>query len=312
MLSTGYFLIYRKEIIKIQSFHIYILLSFSAAMKKNNTKKTHPLVRLRRKSRLLWKFTKTSVLDSPWYGRTLFMMALFLLILKMFLMHEAYGAILASNHFLVTVMNYISILSSDFMIVGLVFVGAFLNAMFRHRILRWVINSISLFLMLLYVSDMFSIYYFQSRFYLFDMLQFFSIKNSVTYVMYPFVWAFFFVGILFILFLVVQRWFPVIRQKNMHLRAALVFLGVCTFFSIVNLTSLTDFHFRDNVLSINLQEVSTVLGDTSVNTALEKPYTDYFTPFVGQKRTGDVIVIFAESFSVVDSLKMGGLHNNLS
>lgn len=28
-------------------------------------------------------------------------------------------------------------------------------------------------------------------------------------------------------------------------------------------------------------------------------------PFAGQKRTGDVIVIFAESFSAVDSLQVG-------
>ena len=181
-------------------------------------------------------------------------------------------------------------------------VGPFLNAMFRHRILRWVINSISLFLMLLYVSDMFSIYYFQSRFYVLDLWQFFSIKNSVTYVMYPFIWAFFFVSILFVCFLLVQRWFPVIRRKNMHLRTALVFLGVCMLFSIINLVSSSEFHFRDNVLSINLQQVGTLLGDKTINGPLTKSYPDYYLQFAGQKRTGDVIVIFAESFSTVDSI----------
>lgn len=203
----------------------------------------------------LWEQIKEAVLYSPWYGRTLLMMVVFLVVMKLFLMHSAYGAVLLTDTFSGTLMNYISIMASDFMIVGLVFVGAYINAMYRNRIVRWVINVIALLLMLLYVSDMFSIYYFQSRFYMLDLLQFFSFKNSHTYVVYPFIRALFFVAMLFIFFLLVQKWFPMIRRKNMHLRAALVFFGVCVFFSMVNFLSRTDFHFRDNVLAINLQEI---------------------------------------------------------
>lgn len=50
------------------------------------------------------------------------MMAVFLVVLKLFLMHEAYGAVLWSDTFSVTLVNYVSILASDFMVVALVFV----------------------------------------------------------------------------------------------------------------------------------------------------------------------------------------------
>lgn len=254
-------------------------------------------------------FVKDAVLYSPWYGRTLLMMAIFLVILKLFLVHIAYGAVMVTETFSGTLINYVTILASDFMIVGLIFVGAFLNAMFRHRVLRWCINCSALLLMLLYVSDMFSIYYFQSRFYFLDLLQFFSFTNSASYVLYPFVRALFFVTILFVFFLLVQKLFPVIRRKNMHLRAALVFFGICFLFSLVNFFSQADFHFRNNVLAINIQEVSSrISGSSNVKAA---PYEHYFLPFAGQKRTGDVIVVFAESFSVVDSLRAGGIYDYL-
>lgn len=254
----------------------------------------------RKQKRTFVEFVKDAVLYSPWYGRTLLMMAIFLVILKLFLIHTAYGAVLVTETFSGTLVNYVTILASDFMIVGVIFVGAFLNAMFRHRVLRWCINIGALLLMLLYVSDMFSIYYFQSRFYVLDLIQFFSVKNSASYVRYPFVRALLFVTILFVFFLLVQKLFPVIRRKNMHLRAALVFFGVCFLFSIVNFFSRADFHFRNNVLAINLQEISSRLAGVDVLKDA-KPYEQYFTAFAGQHRKGDLIVIFAESFSVVDS-----------
>lgn len=203
-----------------------------------------------------------------------------------------------------TIVNYISIIASDFMIVGLIFVGAFLNAVLRKKWFKWYVNVTALLLMLLYTCDMFSIYYFQSRFYMVDLLQFFSFRNSASYVLYPFVRSLVFVAVLFVFFLLVQKWFPVIRKRNMHLRAALVFFGMCVLFSGVNLLTHTDFHFRNNVLAINIQEITALLrhedADLLPGRALAS-YESYFVPMEGQKRKGNVIVVFAESFSVVDS-----------
>lgn len=185
-------------------------------------------------------------------------MAVFLIVMKMILVHQAYGAALISETTLATIINYISILASDFMIVGLIFVGAFLNAVIRRRRFKRYVNVTALLLMLLYVCDMFSIYYFQSRFYMMDLLQFFSLRNSANYVLYPLVWGIIFIAVLFVFFLMVQKWFPVIRKKNMHLRAALVFFAMCVLFSGVNLLTNTSFHFRNNVLAINIQEIVAV------------------------------------------------------
>lgn len=237
------------------------------------------------------------------------------MVIKMLLVHTAYGAALIGDTMIQTVVNYISILASDFMIVGLVFVGAFLNAVIRRKRFKRYVNITALLLMLLYVSDMFSIYYFQSRFYLLDLLQFFSFKNSANYVLYPFVRSFFFVTILFIFFLLVQRIFPVIRKKNMHLRAALVFFAMCVLFSGVNLLTNTDFHFRNNVLAINIQEIAAIYKYDDVDALPGRElqsYESYFLPMVGQRRTGDVIVLFAESFSTVDSKRSGGDHDYLT
>lgn len=201
-------------------------------MKKNNTKAVSSRkTRVGRQHQSLRLHIKQSVLYSPWYGRTLLAMAVFLMIMKMLLVHEAYGAALVGNNVVETIINYISILASDFMIIGLIFVGAFLNAVIRKNRFKRYVNITALLLMLLYVSDMFSIYYFQSRFYLMDLLQFFSFRNSANYVLYPLAWSTVFVTVLFIFFLMVQKRFPVFRRRNMHLRAALVFFAMCVLFS---------------------------------------------------------------------------------
>lgn len=242
-------------------------------------------------------------------------MAVFLIVMKMLLVHQAYGAALLSETTIATIINYISVLASDFMIVGLIFVGAFLNAVIRRRWFKWYVNITALLLMLLYVCDMFSIYYFQSRFYMMDLLQFFSLRNSANYVIYPLVWGIIFIAVLFVLFLMVQKWFPVIRKKNMHLRAALVFFAMCVLFSGVNLLSNTSFHFRNNVLAINIQEIVAV-ASASDRDALPwreiQSYESYFVPMVWRKRQWDVIVLFAESFSTVDSKRSGGIHDYLT
>jgi|GEM_PF-994941 len=277
-------------------------------MKKTNIKRTPRKTWVGRQHQNLRDHTKQSVLYSPWYGRTLLAMAVFLIIMKMFLVHQAYGAALIGTNLADTMINYISILASDFMIVGLIFVGAFLNAVIRKKRFKWYVNVTALLLMLLYVSDMFSIYYFQSRFYLMDLLQFVSLRNGASYVVYPLVRAIVFVTILFIFFLLVQKRFPVIRKKNMHLRAALVFFAMCILFSGVNLLSDTDFHFRNNVLAINIQEIAAVAKAEDVNALPGRElqsYESYYVPMVGQKRKGDVIVLFAESFSTVDSKRSG-------
>lgn len=254
-------------------------------MKKNHTKDTPSKTKSRigRQHQSLWEHIKQSVLYSPWYGRTLLAMAVFLMVVKMLLVHKAYGAALIGNTIVQTVINYISVLASDFMIVGLVFVGAFLNAVIRKKRFKWYVNITALLLMLLYVADMFSIYYFQSRFYLLDLLQFFSFKNSANYVLYPFVRSFIFVTILFVFFLLVQRWFPMIRKKNMHLRAALVFFAMCVLFSGVNLLTDTDFHFRNNILAINIQEIAAFYNHEDMDTLPGRElqsYESYFVPMV--------------------------------
>lgn len=214
-------------------------------------------------------------------------MAIFLMVMKMFLVHSAYGAALISDSFLQTIINYISILASDFMIVGLIFVGAFLNVIMRRKWFKWYVNITALLLMLLYTCDMFSILYFQSRFYMLDLLQFFSFKNGAGYVIYPFIWAFVFLAILFVFFLLVQKWFPIIRKRNMHLRASLVFFAMCVLFSGVNLLTNTDFHFRDNVLAINLKEISALVNHEDADSLPGRSLQSYESNFItmpGQKR----------------------------
>lgn len=276
-------------------------------MKKNNTK-----ILFQNLGKNLRQQIRQAVLFSPWYGRTLLAMSVLLVALKMLLVHKAYGVALIGTTLGDTIVNYITILASDFMIVGLIFVGAFLNALFRKKRFKRYVNITALLLMLLYVSDMFSIYYFQSRFYVVDLLQFFSLRNGASYVLYPFVWAFFFLAILFVCFLLIQKRFPIIRRRNMHLRMALVFFGMCVFFSLVNILSSTNFYFSSNVLAINVQEVAILSDPEEANTLPGRPiepYESYFASFQGERRTGDVIVIFAESFSLVDSKRAGGAHD---
>ena len=85
--------------------------------------------------------------------------------------------------------------------------------------------------------------------------------------------------------------------------------GIASFgvalFSLWGLNSIPD-----NIISINLSALSdNISWLTSINSS--KSYQNFFTKKLGLRKETNVIVVFAESLSPIDSLRVGGIHDNL-
>lgn len=70
---------------------------------------------------------------------------------------------------------------------------------------------------------------------------------------------------------------------------------------------------QQNVLLLNIHEIASVIDKNDrreSSTAGSKNYEDYFTSIKGKNKKQNVILVFAESFSTVDSKRAGWLYDN--
>ena len=90
-------------------------------------------------------------------------------------------------------------------------------------------------------------------------------------------------------------------------------LSIC--FSFISFLSGNNQDLQQNIIFVNIQELNNLIhGNRDFaqmsNVRLTKNYENYFTPIQGQGKKYNVILVFAESFSTVDSQRAGGLYNN--
>lgn len=116
------------------------------------------------------------------------------------------------------------------------------------------------------------------------------------------------------IFVFVQRYFKRTRQKDKQMIVAVWFFILSVFFSFINFVSQKNKDLQENVLLLNIDAIDSRIEGTknflSVDDPFAKKYEEYFTYTEGQNKKLNVILVFAESFSAVDSKRVGGIYNN--
>lgn len=159
--------------------------------------------------------------------------------------------------------------------------------------LKSISVTIAMWLLYMYTADVFALIYFHSRFSL-SVLWFFSWENAGPYIWYgvlgTLIW---FVGLLLCVYC--MYWISKIlsRKNGFHIVRVALLLAMWIFFTSFFVPQTSS--YQQNIVQLDLWSNS--WGDT-VN---DKKYEEYFKSFWWKDKKPNIIVVFAESFSSIDS-----------
>jgi len=259
-------------------------------------------------------YIKEVFITSPRSGRTIALSALILLLLKQIVVYVIYGSQLQWPTIFHTFFHFLWFVASDFIVFGIILFFVFVNLIFKIRRLKILSNSISLILLLFFLIDVITIYYFQSRLSIFDLSSFITISNGWSFFLYIVAVVAVFLVTVTTIFVFVQRHFKWTKNRNKQMVIAVRFFIFSLFFSFINFIFQKNRDLQENILLLNIDAIDNRIGGDrdffSANDPLAKKYEDYFTSIQGQNKKLNVILVFAESFSTVDSKRVWGIYNN--
>jgi len=195
---------------------------------------------------------------------------------------------------------------SDFFVFFLLLVLVLLNKFIKRRSFK-IINNILLFLvLLLFIIDMFTFYYFQSRLSILDITQFISPSETSFGTIA--------LSILALLCIWGIGAFLLLQQKRFRKNQRLFLAIGCSIFAFAaaftSLYARSWFQLPQNVLSLNVEAIRDALFNPSIAIG-SNAYGKYFSDSKWLHKSPNVIVVFAESLSAIDSLRVGKTYNNL-
>jgi phosphoglycerol transferase MdoB-like AlkP superfamily enzyme len=145
-------------------------------------------------------------------------------------------------------------------------------------------------------------------------MRFFDASNAGDFVLYIVAATGIFLISVTAIFVFVQKYFKWTNNRNKQTTIAIWFFMFSLFFSFINFISYRNSDLQENVLLLNLDAIGNKIESNDAfvpATDIDaKKYEEYFTYIKGQKKKLNVILVFAESFSTVDSKRAGGLYNN--
>lgn len=235
---------------------------------------------------------------SPLYGRTLLIFLFVAFFIKLWIVYFSYKN-------LDPIKSCISYACSDIFVIFLAQLLITFNSRIKQRRLR-VFNDIIVFIILLvYSIDIFTIFFFQSRVSIMEAMTLWSNWSS-WFSWAVKLWISVFLIIWFIAFLLSQTKYR--KQKNYWKRITLFFsissILYAAFYTVI-LCFHIDVDYVDNVISINLKqmaknnEIENVVEDDGTVT-----YDDYMFNVEWRWKDLNIILVFAESISAIDSANM--------
>ena len=247
------------------------------------------------KSIFLW--LKNKIKDSPLYWRTLIILLFVALITKWVIIYFSYKNLNPRE-------NVISYLSSDIIIIFLAHLLIIINYWIKNRKLRLINDAIVFAILVLYVIDMFTIFIFHSRVALVDVFMLWS-NGSSWFNWIVRLWITIFIVTWLITFFLVQSKMKFLKKswKNM-----LVVFSICSFiyaiFYTVVVMSNMDIKYIEDIVSLNIHKIkdSNLNSEEESNITVDKTYQTKRVEW--EWRDLNVILVFAESLSAIDSANM--------
>lgn len=171
------------------------------------------------------------------------------------------------------------------------------------------INVIQIIVLVMFVTDGVTLFLFQSRLSLLDLWSGMIDLSVVKYTPLLIAEALMVVISMGLIFLWVQS---KIFKKYQRLLLAIgcIFFAIAFFFT--SMFSRTTPILPDNILSSNVKTaIAIILDDTDRKIGNPNIYKSYFDNVEGQNKKPNMIIVFAESLSAIDSQRIGGVNNNL-
>lgn len=249
--------------------------------------------------------------NSFFNGRSIALLLIFLLIIKQFAISITYGGQIAPGFFN-TILLYLGFLGNDLMILSLVLLLVFINTSVVHKTIKRIINGINIFFILIFFIDIITIYFFQSRLSIFDMYSFFSSSNSRYFFSYALFALFFFGWLAILSFILSQKYLKKRLDSSYQRIISLIFLFFTLTVIGINIIAKNNSSIGENILSLNIQTIQErIHNKKTFKIQSTQRYQDYFTAIPGKNRKTNIILVFAESLSTVDSKRSWGIYDNL-
>ena len=250
------------------------------------------------------KRIKDKLKNCPLYWRTLIILLLIAFILKWFVIYFSYKNLDPWK-------NVISFLMSDIIILFFTHFLITINFLIRKRKWRLVNDIIVFIILVIFVVDIFTIFVFQSRVTIMDVLNLWS-NGSAWFSGMIRLWVSISIVIWLITFLAVQ----INSSKSSKLaKNMIIIFSICSiFYSLFYvwvITTNVKLHHVENVISLNLQKIFLTDDINHINEEVGSGikkwapwYEDYIKPISGRWKDLNVILVFAESLSAIDSANM--------
>ena len=240
---------------------------------------------------------KDKIHASPLYGRTLVFFFFIAFIIKIFVVY-------LSNKHLDPVKSCLSYISSDVIILFLAHLLVTINSWIKQRWLRLFNDFIVFTLLIVYCIDIFVIFFFQSRVSISDAIVLWS-NGSVWFSWAVKVWTFVFliIGIISFVFVQTRK-----RRKDWESSKITIVFSICSvlyaLFYIILPFCGKNIEYTDNILSINFKTINNSLENTNNENPHKMTYNDYMFNEQWDWKDLNVILVFAESLSAIDSANM--------
>ena len=235
--------------------------------------------------------------NSPFYWRSLIVVLFIAIIIKWFIIYFSYKNLNPRE-------SCISHIYSDIAILFFAQLLITINSRIKKRPIRLIINIIVIAIILAYFIDIFTIYFFQSRVSIVEALSLWS-SWSLWFAHSAKLRICLFLAIWILSFIIVQA---CTSNKKSAPRNLTIFFCLCCIFYTLFYIWIFAFNINvqrmENIFTINLQTFKKPTDSISDTNYKPLSYEDYIFNVQWEWKDLNVILVFAESLSAIDSANM--------
>ena len=242
---------------------------------------------------------KNKIKKSPLYWRTLIVLLIIALIIKLTIIYISYKNLNPWE-------NIISYTASDIIILLFVQLLLTLNYCIKNRKLRLINDLIVFIILVIFLVDMFTIYFFQSRISISDA---FILSSN---------WSSWFSGKVFLrvlvsvcLWIITFLWIQKLNNYKWNERKTIVIISSsCIIIYSLFYINLKIFNVNvdplDNIITLNIHNIKqSNVENLEAEDNKDLSYEDYISLLRWKWKDLNIILVFAESLSAIDSANMG-------
>ena len=243
----------------------------------------------------VYQSIKNKFVNSPFYWRTLVALLFVALIIKGFVIYFSYKNLNPWE-------NVLSYLASDLLVIFFAHLLVTINFWIKKRKFRLLIDLIIFSILVIFIVDIFTIHFFQSRVSVVDALALGSNWSSgFSWIIRLWISAFIIAWIATFILVQKRKIKRTNEWKKMIIRFSLCSLSYVAFYSILVAFNIST-HYVENVITLNAKSFKK--SDINIPEEDNLSYKSYISNVQWEWKNLNIILVFAESISAIDSANM--------